>query len=96
MNERDRMLAEGPRVAPEPPTADGSVLTPPSPKPLPSTPASRDRAPKLPPGLMRLFPIGLFALVLAANAGAGKYAVWVIVPIALAAIVIRLMRKARS
>jgi hypothetical protein len=96
MNERDRMLAEGPRVAPEPPTADGSVLTPQSSKPLPSTTASQDRARKMPPGLMRLFPIGLFAVVLAANAGAGKYAVWVIFPIALAAILTRLIRKARS
>ena len=95
MNERDRMLAEGPRVAPEPPTADGSV--PKTPKPQrPSPTGSQDGAWKVPRGLMRLFPLVVFGAVLAANAGAGKYAVWVIVPIAVGAMLIRFVRKARK
>jgi hypothetical protein len=35
-------------------------------------------------------------LVLAANAGAGKYAIWVIVPVAIAATVIQHVRKGRK
>jgi hypothetical protein len=94
MNERDRMLAEGPRVAPEPPTADGSVLTStPTPTPSPAKTTPQDRAKKMPRGLMRLFPLALFGLVLAANAGAGKHALWVIVPIAVSAILFRFIRK---
>jgi hypothetical protein len=104
MNERERLLAEGPRVAPEPATADGSMLTTPTPTPTPTTPrpspaptaptAPQDRAKKMPRGLMRLFPLALFGVVLAANAGAGKYAIWVILPIAVAAILFRFVRKA--
>jgi hypothetical protein len=87
------MLAEGPRLAPEPPTADDSVLTPPNPKlPRPSPAASPERASKV-PRLMRLFPLVVFGAVLAANAGAGKHALWVIVPIALSAILFRFIRK---
>jgi hypothetical protein len=95
MNERDRMLAEGPRVAPEPPTADSSVLkTPITPRPSPA--GSQDRGLKVPRGLMRIFPLAVFGLILAANAGAGKYAFWVIVPIAVGATVIRFVRKGRK
>jgi hypothetical protein len=104
MNEHERMLAEGPRVAPEPPTADGfpptdSSPTPtptPTPVPPPSPPVSADRASKVPRGLMRLFPLALFGVVLAANAGAGKYAFWVIVPVAVGVTLIRLVRKGRT
>ena len=95
MNERDRMLAEGPRVAPEPPTADGSAPTPAKPS-RPSPSPAQAGTPKVPRGLMRVFPLVLFGVVLAANAGAGKYAFWVIVPIAVGAIVIRLVRKGRK
>ena len=50
----------------------------------------------MPRGLVRLFPLALFGLVLAANVGAGKHALWVIVPIALSAILLRFVRKARK
>jgi hypothetical protein len=95
MNERERLLAEGPRIAPEPPTADGSMLTTPTTPTAPKTPtAAQDRAKKVPRGLVRLFPLVLFGVVLAANSGAGKYAVWVIVAIALGTILLRFARKA--
>ena len=45
---------------------------------------------------MRLFPLALFGIVLAANAGAGKYAIWVVLPIAVAAILFRFARKGRK
>jgi hypothetical protein len=93
MNERDRMLAEGPRVAPEPPTADGFA---PIDSPAPPAPTARtSRNAQAPRGLLRLLPIGIFAVVLAANAGAGKYAIWVIVPVAIAVTVIQQVRKGR-
>jgi hypothetical protein len=96
MNERERLLAEGPRMAPEPATADGSMLTTPTmPRPSPAPTAPQNRPKKIPRGLVRLFPLALFGVVLAANAGAGKYAVWVIVPIVAGAILFRSMRKAR-
>ena len=83
-------------VTPEPATADGSmVTTSTTPRPSPGPTAPQDRGKKIPPGLVRLFPLALFGVVLAANAGAGKYAVWVIVPIAAAAILFRFVRKAR-
>jgi uncharacterized protein HemX len=95
MNERERLLAEGPRVAPEPPTADDSMrTTPTTPRPSPAPTAPQDRAKKLPRGLVRLFPLAVFGVVLAANAGAGKYAVWVIVAIALGTGLLRFARKA--
>jgi hypothetical protein len=95
MNERERLLAEGPRVAPEPPLADGSMRTPPTtPRPSPGPAAPQDGTKKIPRGLVRLFPLVVFGVVLAANAGAGKYAVWVIVAIALGTILLRFMRKA--
>jgi hypothetical protein len=97
MNERDRMLAEGPRVAPEPPTADGfAPIDSPAPPASPAPTARTSRNAQVPRGLLRLLPIGIFALVLAANAGAGKYAIWVIVPVAIAATVIQHVRKGRK
>ena len=97
MNEHDRMLAEGPRVAPEPPTADGfAPIDSSAPPASPSTTAPANRNSQVPRGLLRLLPIGIFALVLAANAGAGKYAIWVIVPVAIAATVIQFVRKGRK
>jgi hypothetical protein len=94
MNERERLLAEGPRVAPEPPTADGSMLTTPTkPRPSPAPTAPQDRGKKIPPALLRLFPLALFGLVVAANAGQGTHALWVIVPVALSAIRFRFIRK---
>ena len=92
MNERERLLAEGPRIAPEPPTADGFAV-PPQETPKSSRPAPQDGGRKVPSGLVRLFPIGVFAVVLAANAGAGKYALWVIVPLAVGLTLFRLARK---
>ena len=93
MNERDRMLAEGPRVAPEPPTADGPVVGSASP-PRSSSPP---RGWSIPRGLGRLIPFAVFAVVLAANAGgAGKYAFWVIAPIAILVTVIQARRKRRT
>jgi hypothetical protein len=95
MNERERLLAEGPRVAPEPPMADGSMrTTPTTPRPSPAPTAPQDRAKTIPRGLVRLFPLLVFGAVLAANAGAGKYAVWVIVAIAFGTILLRFARKA--
>ena len=97
MNERERLLAEGPRVAPEPPMADGFAPIDASPRPSPpssSTPRSRSRSWQIPLSLRRLIPLAVFAVVLLSNSGAGKYAVWVIVAIALGTILIRFARKA--
>ena len=82
MNERDRLLAEGPRVAPEPPTADGAAaVTPTPPAPLADPPPSTTKPARRSPGpWMRVLPIGVFGIVLAANAGLGKHAIWVIIP----------------
>ena len=96
MNQRDRMLAEGPRVAPEPPTADGFAPMAPadsSPRPAPSPAVSRKREWNMPVSLQRLIPLAIFGVVLASNAGAGKHALWVIVPIAASAILFRYIRK---
>jgi hypothetical protein len=104
MNERDRMLAEGPRVAPEPPTADGFAPMAPAdspPRPSPSRPspsptASRKRELNVPVNLRRLIPLAVFGVVLASRAGAGKHALWVIVLIALSAILFGFIRKRRK
>jgi hypothetical protein len=97
MNERERLLAEGPRVAPEPPTADGFAPIDASPRPSPasSSPStSRSRSWQIPVSLRRLIPLAVFALVLLSNSGAGKYAIWAIVAIAVGAMLIRVVRKA--
>jgi len=99
MNERDRMLAEGPRVAPEPPTADGFAPTAPAaspPGPSPPPAVSRKREWNMPLNLRRLIPLAVFGVVVASNAGAGKHALWVIVPVALSAILFAFIRKRRK
>ncbi len=90
MNDRDRMLAEGPRVAPEPPLADGTPLTPAQ----PSGRGPTDRARTVSWPVRRLLPFAFFGVVVAANAGLGKYALWVLVPIALAAFLVQRRRRA--
>jgi hypothetical protein len=72
------------------------LTTPTTPRPSPAPTAPQNRAKKVPQGLVRLFPLALFGVVLAANAGAGKYAIWVILPIAAAAILFRFVRKPRK
>jgi hypothetical protein len=97
MNERERMLAEGPRVAPEPPTADGFAPVDASPRPSPqssSPPTSRKRSWQVPVSLRRLIPLAVFAVVLLSNSGAGKYAILAIAAIAVGAALIRVVRKA--
>jgi hypothetical protein len=99
MNERERMLAEGPRVAPEPPTADGfapidDASPRPSPSPSPSPSSSRNRSWHIPLSLRRLIPLAVFAVVLLSNSGAGKYAISAIAAIAVGAALIRVVRKA--
>jgi hypothetical protein len=95
MSERDRMLAEGPRVAPEPHAA-GTTTT---------TAAPLAEPPVLPPGrsrwsfplpLARLVPPAALALFLLAGvAGLGRYA-WIAV-VALTVITAFLRRrKARA
>jgi hypothetical protein len=69
MNEQERMLAEGPRVAPEPGTAAGSVVEP----------AKRDVEPAKPRGRVvswyRLIPVVAFGgFLIAQGTGLGKYA----------------------
>jgi hypothetical protein len=90
MNERDRMLAEGPRVAPEPgtaattaaPAADRSVL-----------PAGR---PSFPFPLARLVPLAVLALFLLAGfTGLGRFAWIVFVALGLLTALAR-RRKARG
>jgi hypothetical protein len=96
MNERDRMLAEGPRVAPEPPSADGFTPVDASPRPSPpssSPPTSRNRSWQVPLSLRRLIPIAVFGVVLLSNSGAGKYAILAIAAIAVGAVLIRVVRK---
>jgi hypothetical protein len=97
MNERERMLAEGPRVAPEPPTADGfAPIDDASPRPSPSSSpsSSRNRSWQIPLSLRRLIPLAVFAVVLLSNSGAGKYAISAIAAIAVGAALIRVVRKA--
>jgi hypothetical protein len=97
MNERERLLAEGPRVAPEPPTADGFAPIDSSPRSSPpssSPPTSRSRSWQIPVSLRRLIPLAVFAVVLLSNSGAGKYAIWAIAAIAVGAMLIRVVRKA--
>jgi hypothetical protein len=97
MNERERMLAEGPRVAPEPPTADGFAPiddASPRPSPSPSPSSSRNRSWQIPLSLRRLIPLAVFAVVLLSNSGAGKYAISAIAAIAVGAALIRVVRKA--
>jgi len=75
MDERERMLAEGPRVAPEPPPAESGFGFE-APKPVVETPTGRvppTRRAQLP--FLRLIPLAGFALfVLVSAAGYRQYA----------------------
>ena len=97
MNERDRMLAEGPRVAPEPnaagtttaaaPVAERPVVE----RPVPSTGRSR-----LPLPLARLVPPATVALFLLAGvAGLGRFA-WIAVVAVVVITAFLRRRKARG
>jgi hypothetical protein len=90
MNERDRMLAEGPRVAPEP-TAAGAT-----PGPAPEPPVLPTGRPSPPFPLARLVPLAVLVLFLLASfTGLGRFAWIVFVAVALLAALAR-RRKARG
>ena len=93
MNEREKMLAEGPRVAPEPPLADGYVVTAPK-QPRPARGPARSWSWQAPRMLRRLLPLAIFGVIAASNAGAGKYAFPVVAVVVIGAIVIQRLRKA--
>ena len=92
MNERDRMLAEGPRVAPEP-RAAGTTTAPVAPAAeLPVLPAGRSSFP-LP--LARLVPPAALALFLLAGvAGLDRFA-WIVVVALVVVTAFLRRRKAR-
>ncbi len=95
MNEHERMLAEGPRVAPEPPAAVDSMpagSSPPAPAPTTQGGARRARRP-----LTRLVPLGLLAVFLAlSHAGLGRYAFLAFIAVAAGAGLIEKARRARK
>jgi hypothetical protein len=89
MNERERMLAEGPRVAPEPPSATPSTVADTAAKP---DAPPRTRAARRP--IARLIPLAIFGVYLLANRyGAGSYAFWVFPAFVACAIAVRAIRK---
>ena len=96
MDDRERMLAEGPRIAPEPQTADTAPAVA-----APRAPAARpERSPRSPslgsrPWLVRLLPFGLFAAVIGAQ-GLGRYG-WVVIiaAVGIAALVRAAHRRSR-
>jgi hypothetical protein len=92
MSERDRMLAEGPRVAPEPRTA-GTTAGPVSDRPV--VPTGRP-SPSFPFSLVRLMPLAVLALFLLASfTGLGRFAWILFVALGVLTAVLR-RRKARG
>jgi hypothetical protein len=90
MNERDRMLAEGPRVAPEPPTAGTTAGPVEKARVVPAGRAS------FPLPLVRLVPLAVLAVFLLASfTGLGRFAWVVFVAAALIAALVR-RRKAQG
>ena len=90
MNERDRMLAEGPRVAPEPPTAA------PAAGPLEKAPVVPSGRTSFPLPLVRLVPLAVLGLFLLASfTGLGRFAWVVFIGAALITTLLR-RRKARG
>ena len=92
MNERDRMLAEGPRVAPEP-RAAGTTTTAAPVAERPVLPTGRS---SFPFPLARLVPLAVVALFLLAGvAGLGRFAWIVFVVLGVITALLR-RRKARG
>ena len=88
MNEHERLLKEGPRVAPEPEPADPSVIAGPTRRPVRGKTHGRPSVPL--PRLARLVPLAVFALVvLGSRSGLGPYTPWVIVALVAGAVVVR-------
>jgi len=84
-NDRERMLAEGPRVAPAPRMADDAVVRTPGPTVFPTV-------------LRKLLPIGIFGLVLLAEyARLGTYAWLAVVALIVAGPIVagQLRKRAR-
>jgi hypothetical protein len=97
MDERERMLAEGPRVAPEPPTADASVLAGSSAQPSPASQspvgARQDGGRKMPRILMRFLPLALLGVLLVAGHGLGKYAFFIFIAVVWGSVLIKRVRR---
>ena len=91
MDEHDRLLAEGPRVAPEPESAEPAAPVVPAPR--------RPRQSQQIPARMlwRLVPLGVFAVVLIANGrGSGHYAFAVFAAIIAVSAIVRMIRRRRG
>jgi hypothetical protein len=97
VNERDRMLAEGPREAPEPSTVeatasgDGDASAAPAPSPAPE-PAPRTRSGGRSQWL-RLLPIALVAIVTGVRALGDGFRGYILVGVILAVGLIEYLRR---
>src|SRR4029077_5479488 len=80
MNERDRLLAEGPRVAPEPASADESGRI---------VPSSRKRS----PSWIRFAPAAAVGLVVLVSSAAAGHADWIWVAFVVIAIALQVYRR---
>jgi hypothetical protein len=100
-DDRDRMLAEGPRMAPEPPTVDGGTAgVVPSKEPLrmpgPSMPRGRRRGPR--PWYGRVVPLAVIAALAigrAVGSGHGSGILFALLPV-VAVLVYYFVRRARG
>jgi len=109
MNEHERMLAEGPRVAPEPTTAEaGPTVEPPTaeagfafeqPTAEAGPTVEQPKRPVAPARrgrapYLRLMPLAAFALVvLASAAGYARYAWFVFVALVIVSMILRTRRR---
>ena len=102
MNERERMLSEGPREAPEPATAEamahGDVPPAPTPTPTPApapapAPARRTRTRGGRSPWLRLVPIALVAILTGVRALGDGFGGYIVVGVILAVGLIEYLRR---
>ena len=98
MNERDRMLAEGPREAPEPATAEAMTSGDVSPVPAPTSapapaPSRRTRTRGGRPAWLRLVPIALIAILTGVRALGDGFGGYIVVGVILAVGLIEYLRR---
>jgi hypothetical protein len=93
-DERERMLAEGPREAPEPATAEATASgdTPPAPAPA-QAPARRTRTRGGRPPWLRFVPIALVAILTGARALGDGFGGYIVVGVILAVGLIEYLRR---
>jgi Flp pilus assembly protein TadB len=96
VNERDRMLAEGPREAPEAATAETMATgdAPPAPAPAPApSPARRARTRGGRSPWLRLVPIALVAILTGVRALGDGFGGYIVVAVILAVGLIEYLRR---